>query len=81
MDIGELLEEAISIHSGKGLAMEMDINPSEITRFRTNAVGMTIPKINKLLEICGCTITKKDDRNELINALLTMTDLVKESRK
>jgi len=81
MLIEELLEEAINEFGGKGLAAEMDIDQAEITRFRTNAKGMTMPKINKLLKLCGYTITKTDDREKLLDVVFTMVDLARERRK
>jgi hypothetical protein len=80
MRIEDILEEAITQHGGSGLAAEMGVSPSDITRFRSQTFGFTISKINKLLDVCGCTITRKDDREKLIEVLMTVTDLYREKK-
>ncbi|MFH0960032.1 MAG: hypothetical protein V1897_15170 [Pseudomonadota bacterium] len=77
----ELLEEAINQKGGKGLASEMGCSPSDITKFRSNQTGLTLPKINQLLEICGYTLSRKDERDKLIDMFMTVTDLYKAERK
>lgn len=77
----ELLEEAINKMGGKGLALEMGCSPSDITKFRSNQAGLTLPKINQLLKISGYTIAKKEERDKLIDMFMTVTDLYKAERK
>jgi len=77
----ELLEEAITEFGGKGLAMEMDMDQADLTRFRQNSKGITIPKIDKLLRLCGYVICKADDRDRLLDVVFTMTDIAREQKR
>jgi len=66
--------------SSKALAMELEISPSEITRFRSGESGFKIQKLNKLLEISGLEVIEKDERQKLIDSALLFADLYKNKR-
>ena len=66
--------------SSKVLAGELEISPSELTRFRSGENGMKMEKVSKLIEISGMILIEKDQEEKLINAALTFADLYKNKR-
>jgi len=63
--------------SAKILANEMDISPSEISRFRSGEIGLKVAHIQKLFEFSGMILTTAQEREGLINAALLFADLYK----
>jgi len=73
-----LLEEAILRAGGcKQLASEMNISPSEITRFRNGDTGMTLEKLNRLIEISGLTLIQEKELMGFETTIFTMANLYK----
>jgi len=76
MKVENIIEEAITKAGGcKQLADEMKVNPSEISRFRNGEGGMTVPKLNKLLEIAGMVLVGQRDHEDIIKTAITMAKL------
>jgi len=76
MMIENLLEEAVYRAGGcKQLAAEMNISPSEITRFRNGDTGMTIEKLNRLIKVSGLTLIKEKELLDYETTIFTMTNL------
>lgn len=76
MKIENIIEEAITKAGGcKQLAAEMDISPSEISRFRNGEGGMTAVKLNKLLDVAGMALVGQKDHKDMVTTLFTVTRL------
>lgn len=76
MKIENIIEEAITKAGGcKQLAGEMDINPSEISRFRNGEGGMTVTKLNKMLDVAGMVLVGQKDHKDMETTLFTVTKL------
>lgn len=66
--------------TSKALAIELDVNPPDISKFRSGDVGMKIDKLERLLELSGLDLIPADERKNLINAAMTFADLYKNKK-
>ena len=80
--IRKALEMAIvKAGSSSALAAELDVSPSEITRFQSGECGFRIAKIEKLLDYAGLTVVDKNERERLIDSAFLYTDLYKDLKR
>ncbi len=82
MRFEEIIEEAIvKCGNATALASELAVCDQEITRMRKPGAKITMKNINEILKISKLTITRGDERENLINAALTFADLYKMKNK
>jgi hypothetical protein len=78
MKFEQVIEEAvISCGSASNLALELETTDQEITRMRKPGAKVSVPFINKLLKLSELCITSTHERDNLISAALTFTELYK----
>ena len=79
--INEVIERALMISgSSKALATDLEVSPSDLTRFRSGENGMKIDKLAKLFEISGMVLIEKEREEKLIDAALVFADLYKSKK-
>jgi hypothetical protein len=78
MTLDDLVADLVEAKTGAVLAAEIGIDAGKISNFKNGKTGLTIPVLTRLLNLAGYTLTKKDDREKLIDVFLTTADLVKE---
>ena len=82
MKFEQVIEEAIiSCGSASSLALELETTDQEITRMRKPGAKISVRMINKLLKLSELIITSSSERDNLINAALTFTELYKRNAK
>ena len=80
MKIENIVEEAITRAGGcKQLADDMQVDPSVISRFRSGEGGMTMAKLNRLLDVAGMALVGQRDHKDMVTTLFTVARLYQQS--
>ena len=60
------------------LANELKIDPATISRFKSGEVGLTLEKLDKLLDYGGIVLISKKRYQWFMDSIINLTDIVKE---
>lgn len=78
MKLGDALNKALEQKSRKEVAGATGIHESTLSRFLSDQAGLTMKQFQSLLDMIQLTVTPSNDREKMITAFLTVSDLLKE---
>lgn len=78
MKFSDAIIELIDKHGGKVVADEIGVDNSALSRFRSGHTGMTLEKLDRLLQFSGYTLMTKNHHRDTKKAVVTIAAMLKE---
>jgi hypothetical protein len=80
MNLRQILIVLVGERGQGTLAESIGTNDSQLSRFRSDNGALSLEVLDKLLEVGGLEIVRKDDLKRMEDALEVITDLWKKAR-
>ena len=81
MELGSIINDLVNQKGQNKVALEVGVDDSAISRFRSATGGLPLPVIEELLALAGVEIVEKGHIRRLEDALETVSELWKQGRK